>query len=133
MDLMSESTQGDDKGDDLEKDKTGPRTCLGCMRCDGEATCFLEKDADIAWVYDSQRGSWCRECHTVWRHIAKPTMTLTMYEMHLSKNWRNHVVHLQSLLAYITLRHENQKRNVTKERSWNVAVYGILMPPLSPL
>ena len=66
------------------------------------------------WVYDSNRGSWCLLCHTVWRNTRKGEMTLTLYEIHLAQSYRNKVSHMQLVMALATLRWENCKR-ITKD------------------
>lgn len=88
----------------------GERSCIACFRASPMAQSFLEPGAEVEWLYDSPRGSWCRDCHSVWRHVAKASMTLTMYELHICNAWANHIVHYQYLHSYIALRFENVKR-----------------------
>ena len=88
----------------------GERICIACSRASSTAQSFSEPGAEVEWLYDSPRGSWCRDCHSVWRHVAKSCMTLTMYELHICNAWANQIVHYQYLHAYISLRFENVKR-----------------------
>jgi hypothetical protein len=99
---------------DLNPEFGGKRTCLGCDRVDINSGCFMKFGEPIEWLYDSPRGSWCRDCHSVWRHVAKATMTLTMYELHVRKSWAHKVSHLQYLVCFNTLKSESAKR-ITKD------------------
>ena len=136
-DAKSISTDADDEpAPELNTDHGGMRVCLGCMRDEQTATSFFSQDP-VEWLYDSYRGSWCRECHTIWRHCRKGTMTLTLYEIHLAQDNRNRVAHMQLVVALISLRIESVKR-VSKEilefrRNMLQTICGILGIPFGPL
>ena len=64
----------DDPAPELDPNHIEARCCLGCLRSGHHSTSFFSEEP-VEWLYDSQRGSWCRECHTVWRHTRQGTDT----------------------------------------------------------
>ena len=92
----------------------GDVDCLGCFRCSRDGKSFLNPEEPVEIVYQSSRGGWCKECHTVWRTLKRGIMSLTLYEMHLDGSSDNRTEHFQFVCVYVMMRFEGVGK-ITKD------------------
>lgn len=89
------------------------RTCLGCARVHSHSRSFFPGEEGVVWRYATPRGSWCRDCHNVWRNTKRSVMSLTLYELHIQSP-EHRLEHQHLLIAFVSLRLENHFR-ISKE------------------
>ena len=77
-------------------------SCFGCGRLRDTSPDFRNPVEKVVWLYPDGRGSWCQDCHTVFRTSYQHQHTLRLFERWLRQeaNLMDFQLHL---FAYVTL------------------------------
>lgn len=83
--------------------------CVGCQRSNATDGNFMLQGGEIEFTYSSKVGSWCKDCHTVWRLLYKSRLPLTLMQRYLGTA-ANRTRFLKELVSLLSLRQENINR-----------------------
>lgn len=88
----------------------GNRVCVGCQRSSQTGVDWFDQTKPVSWAFNSGRGHWCRECHSLWRTSYSHAHTLHFFGKHIKENERNFAEWEISLVAYLSLMAEQVGR-----------------------